>query len=70
MTTLGFGDMHAAKTGGWQSYLGYTFLSFQVLLGYFLLGALITRLGILFTSEAPAAESISPIKEKGNKRFI
>lgn len=56
MTTLGFGDMHAAKTGGWASYLGYLFLSAQVILGYVILGALITRLGILFIGEAPAAE--------------
>ena len=56
MTTLGFGDMHAATSGGWESYVGYFLLSFQVILGYVLLGALVTRLGILFTSEAPAAE--------------
>lgn len=56
MTTLGFGDMHAAKTGGLPSYLGYLFLSVQVMLGYVMLGALVTRMGILFTSEAPAAD--------------
>ncbi|MCP4747344.1 MAG: hypothetical protein GY874_14570 [Desulfobacteraceae bacterium] len=53
MTTLGFGDMHAVKSGGWQGYLGYFFLSLQVILGYVLLGALVTRMGILFMSEAP-----------------
>ncbi len=55
MTTLGFGDMHAASNGFWESVFGNIFLSVQVLLGYVLLGALVTRLGILFTSEAPAA---------------
>ena len=56
MTTLGFGDMHASKTGDWPGYLGYLLLSVQVIIGYVILGALVTRLGILFTSEAPAAE--------------
>lgn len=64
MTTLGFGDMHAAKSGFWASFFGNIFLSLQVLLGYVLLGALITRLGILFTGEAPAA---APTQSKGNK---
>jgi uncharacterized protein YjbI with pentapeptide repeats len=59
MTTLGFGDMHAAKIGGWPSIVGYLFLSVQVIAGYVVLGALITRLGILFTSESPAAEPAS-----------
>lgn len=63
MTTLGFGDMHAAKTGGLPSYIGYLFLSLQVLLGYIFLGALVTRLGILFTGEAPAAAPV-PVKAK------
>lgn len=63
MTTLGFGDMHAAESGFFASLFGNIFLSIQVLLGYVLLGALITRLGILFTSEAPAAE-LSPDRTK------
>jgi hypothetical protein len=52
MTTLGFGDLYAMKT----SYWGHVLLVLQVILGYVLLGALVTRLGILFTSEAPAAK--------------
>ena len=55
MTTLGFGDMHAAKSGDWPGYVGYLLLSIQVIIGYVILGALITRLGIRFTSEAPDA---------------
>ena len=66
MTTLGFGDMHAVKGGFLASLLGDFVLSGQVLLGYVLLGALVTRLGILFTSEAPAAAP-SPAEAKGNK---
>lgn len=50
MTTLGFGDMHAMP----GSLIGYLVLSIQVILGYVLLGALITRLAILFTSDGPA----------------
>lgn len=50
MTTLGFGDMFA-KT---NSYLGYVALIIHVIFGYFLLGALITRLAIVFTSGGPS----------------
>jgi hypothetical protein len=50
MTTLGFGDMHA----NCQSLLGHILLTVQVLLGYVLLGALVTRLAILFSSGGPS----------------
>lgn len=56
MTTLGFGDIHAAESADLWGFLGCLFLSFQVITGYVLLGALVTRLGILFTSDAPAAK--------------
>jgi hypothetical protein len=46
MTTLGFGDMYAKG----QSFFGHLLLMLQVLLGYVLLGALVTRFGVLFTS--------------------
>ena len=49
MTTLGFGDMHATPDG----WLGHVLLSVQVILGYVILGALITRLSVLFTSGGP-----------------
>jgi Pentapeptide repeats (8 copies)/Ion channel len=49
MTTLGFGDMYAQA----NSYLGHILLTIQVLLGYVLLGALVTRFAILFTSSGP-----------------
>jgi hypothetical protein len=51
MTTLGFGDMCAHKC----SVAGYWILIVQVILGYCLLGALITRLGIMFTADGPIA---------------
>ena len=51
MTTLGFGDMHAAENFG-----GYLLLTLQVLLGYVLLGALVTRFAVLFQAEGPAGK--------------
>ncbi len=59
MTTLGFGDMYAAPGSFW----GYILLMLQVLLGYVLLGALITRLSILFTAEGPSGK-FTPDSEK------
>lgn len=53
MTTLGFGDMCAHEC----SAAGYVILIAQVLLGYFLLGALITRLGVMFTASGPIARN-------------
>ena len=49
MTTLGFGDI-TAKEG---NYLGYFLVSIQVILGYVILGALVTRFGTLFNSIGP-----------------
>jgi hypothetical protein len=51
MTTLGFGDAYASP----YSTLGQFLLSVQVMLGYFLLGALITRFAVLFTAGGPSA---------------
>jgi len=50
MTTLGFGDMYA----NCQSFWGHALLILQVLLGYVLLGALVTRFAVLFTAGGPA----------------
>ena len=46
MTTLGFGDMYADA----QSICGHILLTIQVILGYVLLGALVTRFAVLFTA--------------------
>jgi len=50
MTTLGFGDIYANA----QSFWGHILLSVQVILGYVLLGALVTRFAVLFTAGGPA----------------
>ena len=60
MTTLGFGDMHAHP----ESWLGYPVLMAQVLLGYGLLGALVTRFAVMFTAGGPA-ETYRPIPSGG-----
>jgi uncharacterized protein YjbI with pentapeptide repeats len=60
MTTLGFGDMHAQS----NSICGHVLLTLQVLLGYILLGALITRFAVLFTSGGPAGKFIR-LDDKG-----
>ena len=59
MTTLGFGDMFANA----QSIWGHILLTFQVILGYVLFGALITRLAVLFTAGGPAGKFAD--EEKG-----
>ena len=52
MTTLGFGDMYANR----ESWAGHILLIVQVLLGYILLAALVTRFAVLFTAGGPAGE--------------
>jgi uncharacterized protein YjbI with pentapeptide repeats len=52
MTTLGFADI-AANPNSWP---GQLLLITQVILGYVLLGTLITRLAVLFTSGGPAGK--------------
>lgn len=51
MTTLGFGDMYAEP----GSKAGHILLILQVLSGYILLAALVTRFAILFMAGGPAA---------------
>jgi hypothetical protein len=51
MTTLGFGDMYANTNNYWFAAIcGHLLLMLQVLLGYCLLGALVTRFAVLFKS--------------------
>jgi uncharacterized protein YjbI with pentapeptide repeats len=47
--TVGFTDMHANP----HSICAYLLVTFQMLLGYVLLGALITRFAVLFTTGGP-----------------
>lgn len=63
MTTLGFGDMHANPDSFW----GHTLLMLQVLLGYLMLAALVTRLAILFMADGPAPRFTSMSKEAKQK---
>jgi hypothetical protein len=60
MTTLGFGDMYANK----GSIAGHVFLILQVILGYVLLGALVTRFAVLFTAGGPAGKFAEEKKEE------
>jgi len=62
MTTLGFGDMFAHD----ESLLGHLLLTIQVILGYVLLGALVTRLAVLFTADGPVG-SYTPIDKETKK---
>lgn len=62
MTTLGFGDIAANPNSG----IGQTFLMIQVILGYVLLGALVTRFAVLFTVGGPAG-SFTPMDEATKK---
>ncbi len=52
MTTLGFGDIAANP----ESACGELLLMLQVILGYVLLGALVTRFAVLFTAGGPAGK--------------
>ena len=49
-TTLGFGDVHANPASPYNQFL----LMLQVILGYALLGALVTRFAVLFAAGGPA----------------
>jgi uncharacterized protein YjbI with pentapeptide repeats len=60
MTTLGFGDIAANP----DSYCGQILLMVQVIWGYVILGALITRLAVLFTGDGPAGEFAKDEKKK------
>ena len=60
MTTLGFGDIAANP----DSWVGQTLLMVQVILGYVLLGALVTRFAVLFTAGGPAGTFA---KDRGQK---
>ena len=63
MTTLGFGDMHANPHNFWWGWFGYLLLMVQVILGYVLLGALVTRFAVLFTAGGPAGKFAKEYKK-------
>jgi len=64
MTTLGFGDMYANAHSFFRGLFGHVLLALQVILGYVLLGALVTRFAVLFTAGGPAGKFAD---EKGEK---
>jgi hypothetical protein len=67
MTTLGFGDI-AANPDSWR---GQVLLMIQVILGYVLLGALVTRFSVLFVAGGPAARfAAAKSDSKGHKKRI
>lgn len=59
MTTLGFGDIAANP----ESVRGQVLLMLQVILGYVLLGALVTRFSVIFRSSGPAGRFTKVDKE-------
>ncbi len=65
MTTLGFGDI-AANPDSWP---GQLILMVQVIFGYVLLGALVTRLAVLFTADGPAG-SFTPMDKKTKELLV
>lgn len=68
MTTLGFGDMFANTASfGLRWWLGHILLIIQVILGYVLLGALVTRFAVLFTAGGPAGKFEKVNKKSKNK---
>lgn len=60
MTTLGFGDMCAHA----QRLEGHLFLMAQVLLGYIILGLLVTRFSVMIRSGGPQATKFARMKSK------
>ncbi len=66
MTTLGFGDMYANTNSFLRGLFGHALLAIQVILGYVLLGALVTRFAVLFTAGGPAGTFAKETKAKEN----
>lgn len=67
MTTLGLGDMYASAHSLFRGIAGHILLALQVILGYVLLGALVTRFAVLFTAGGPAGK-FADEKEKEDKK--
>ncbi|MFA5251858.1 MAG: hypothetical protein WC454_04660, partial [Phycisphaerae bacterium] len=64
-TMFSFGDISTVNTQfGWKWWFGHLIPIVQMVTGYMLLGALITRLAILFTAGGPAGKfTKSELKE-------
>ena len=68
MTMLGFGDMYAKAHSFVRGLVGHVLLALQVILGYVLLGALVTRFAVLFTAGGPAGRFADEKKKKDEKQ--
>jgi hypothetical protein len=68
MTTLGFGDMYANAHSLFRGIFGHILMALQVILGYVLLGALVTRFAVLFTAGGQAGNLQMKKKTKNNKQ--
>ncbi|MHC4115820.1 MAG: pentapeptide repeat-containing protein, partial [Planctomycetota bacterium] len=64
MTTLGFGDIYAVV----NKPLGHVVLMLQVILGYALLGVLITRFAVLFNGDGPTYVPPESLKHKVERK--
>jgi len=55
MVTLGFGGINVTiqESAPWATFFALFFVTFNLMIGYFILAVLVTRLGILFQSLAP-----------------
>ena len=65
MTTLGFGDMYAMPDSKW----GHILLIIHVILGYVLLGALVTRFAILFSAGGPSGKIFKITKTHAKSQY-
>ena len=65
MTTLGFGDIAANP----DSRTGQVLLMIQVILGYVLLGALVTRFAVLFQAGGPSGK-LKSMSKKTKKLLV
>lgn len=62
--TVGFTNMHANA----HSFWAHIFVSLQMILGFVLLGALVTRFAVLFTAGGPAGKFAEDKYEKDKKQ--
>ena len=53
MVTLGFGNINVAIGTGETNFVGMIVVTCNLIMGYFMLAVLVTRLGILFQSQGP-----------------
>lgn len=69
MVTLGFGGINVTiqESAPWGTFFALFFVTFNLMIGYFILAVLVTRLGILFQSLAPEQKIKHQKDENTNK---